>query len=79
LQPKSLQLKQMNEILDAIYSKADLNEVAESADHDLTTSEQQKLLALLKKYEHLFDDTLGTFTGAPHDVKLKDNVEPHHA
>jgi hypothetical protein len=47
--------------------------VAESADH-LTTSEQ-----LLKKHEDLFDDTLGTFTGAPHDIKLKDNVEPHHA
>jgi hypothetical protein len=27
----------------------------------------------------LFDGTLGTFTGAPCDVKLKDNVEPHHA
>jgi hypothetical protein len=27
----------------------------------------------------LFDGTLGTFTGAPHDIKLKDNVEPHHA
>jgi hypothetical protein len=68
----------MNESLDAECSEADLNEVAESADH-LTTSEQQKPLALLKKYEDLFDGTLGTFTGAPCDVKLKDNVEPHHA
>ncbi len=71
-------MNRMNEILDAKYSKADLNEVAQSADH-LTTSEQQKLLALLKKYEDLFDGTLGTFTGAPYDIKLKDNVEPHHA
>jgi hypothetical protein len=47
--------------------------------HHLTTSEQQKLLALLKKHEDLFDGTLGTFTGAPCDIKLKDNVEPHHA
>jgi hypothetical protein len=27
----------------------------------------------------LFNGTLGTFTGAPYDIKLKDNVEPHHA
>jgi hypothetical protein len=76
--PVEQEMNRMNEILDAKYSKADLNEIAESADH-LTTSEQQKLLALLKKYEDLFDGTLGTFTGAPYDIKLKDNVEPHHA
>jgi transposase InsO family protein len=76
--PVEQEMNRMNEILDAKYSKADLNEVAQSADH-LTTSEQQKLLALLRKYEDLFDGTLGTFTGAPYDIKLKDNVEPHHA
>jgi hypothetical protein len=75
--PVEQEMNRMNGILDAKYSKADLNEVAQSADH-LTTSEQQKLLALLKKYEDLFDGTLGTFTGAPYDIKLKDNVEPHH-
>jgi hypothetical protein len=71
-------MNRMNEILDAKYSKADLKEVAESADH-LTTSEKQKLLTLLKKYEDLFNGALGTFTGAPNDIKLKDDVEPHHA
>jgi hypothetical protein len=76
--PVEQEMNRMNEILDAKHSKADLNEVVESADH-LTTSEQQKLLALLKKCEDLFDGTLGTFTGAPCDVKLKDDVEPHHA
>jgi hypothetical protein len=76
--PVEQEMNRMNEILDAKYSKADLNEVAQSADH-LTTGEQQKLLALLKKYEDLFDGMLGTFTGAPYDIKLKDNVEPHHA
>jgi hypothetical protein len=76
--PVEQEMNRMNEILDAKYSKADLNEVAESADH-LTAGEQQKPLALLKKHEDLFDGTLGTFIGAPHDVKLKDNVEPHHA
>jgi hypothetical protein len=76
--PVEQEMNRMNEILDAKYSKADPNEVARSTDH-LTTSEQQKLLAVLKKYEDLFDGTLGTFTGAPHDIKLKDNVESHHA
>jgi hypothetical protein len=42
--PVEQEMNRMNEILDAKYSKADPNEVAESADH-LTTSEQQKLLA----------------------------------
>jgi hypothetical protein len=77
-QPVEQEMNRMNEILDAKYSKADPNEAADSADH-LTTSEQGKLLTLLKKYEDLFDGTLGTFTGAPHDIKLKDDVEPHHA
>jgi hypothetical protein len=77
-QPVEQEMNRMNEILDAKCSKADLNEVAESADH-LATSEQQKLLALLKKYEDLFDGVLGTFTGAPYGVKLIDNVKPHHA
>jgi hypothetical protein len=77
--PAEQEMNRMNEILDAKYSKADLNEVAESADHLATASEKQKPLALLKKYKDLFDGTLGTFIGAPCDIKLKDNVEPHHA
>jgi hypothetical protein len=77
-QPTEQEMQRMNEILDAKYSIADLNEVVDSADH-LTSSEQGKLLTLLMKYEDLFDGTLGTFTGAPYDIKLKDNVEPHHA
>jgi hypothetical protein len=77
-QPAEQEMQRMNEILDAKYSKADLTEAADSADH-LTSSEQGKLLTLLKKHEDLFDGTLGAFTGAPCDIKLKDNVEPHHA
>jgi hypothetical protein len=71
-------MQRMNEILDAKHKKANLDESAESADH-LRNSEQKSLLTLLKKYESLFDGTLDTFTGEPYDVKLKDNVEPHHA
>jgi transposase InsO family protein len=77
-QPIEQEMQRMTDILDAKYKKADLNEIASSADH-LTTSEQASLLALLKKYEGLFDGTLGTFTGKPYDIQLKDNVQPHHA
>jgi transposase InsO family protein len=77
-QPIEQEMQRMTDILDAKYKKANLEEISEGADH-LTNSEQKSLLKLLKKYEDLFDGTLGTFTGKPYDIKLKDNVEPHHA
>jgi len=56
----------MTGILDAKYKEANLDEIAANADH-LTNSEQQSLLKLLKKYEDLFDSTLGTkFTCLAH-------------
>jgi hypothetical protein len=72
------EMQRMTDILDAKHKKADLNQIASSADH-LTNSEQSSLLALLKKHEVLFDGALGAFTGTPCDIKLKENVEPHHA
>jgi hypothetical protein len=77
-QPIEQEMQRMTDILDAKYKKANLDEIAANADH-LTNSEQESLLKLLKKYEDLFEGTLGTFTGTPYDIKLKDNVELHHA
>ena len=77
-QPIEQEMQRMTDILDAKYKKANLSEITQKADH-LTNSEQKSLLQLLRKYEDLFDGTLGTFTGTPYDIKLKDNVEPHHA
>jgi hypothetical protein len=71
-------MQRMTHILDAKCKKADLHEIASGACH-LTNSKQSSLLALLKKCEDLFDGMLGTFTGKPHNVKLKDNIEPRHA
>jgi hypothetical protein len=66
----------MTDILDAKCKKADLNQIASSADR-LTNGEQSSLLALLKKCEDSFD---GTFTGGtPCGIKLKENIKPHHA
>jgi hypothetical protein len=77
-QPIEQEMQRMTDIIDAKHKKADLHNIAYSADH-LTSSKQSSLLALLKKYKDLFDGTLSTLTGKPHDIELKDNVEPHHA
>jgi hypothetical protein len=71
------EIKQMTDILDAKYTKANLEEIVKAADH-LNYTERDELYKLLKKYEDLFDGTLGTFTGTPYDIKLKENVEPFH-
>ena len=45
----------------------------------LNKEEQQKLLALLQKFEHLFDGTVGTWHTEPVDIELKPDVKPYHA
>ena len=46
----------------------------------LSSQEQGQLLALLQKYEDLFDGSLGTWKTDPIDIELKDpNVKPYHA
>ena len=51
--------QRMVRILDAKYEKADLDEMCAREKH-LTAAEQRAdLKALLTKYEHLFDGTLG--------------------
>ena len=46
-------------ILDSTYEKADLDEVVSKATH-LNTGEKKLLHKLLKKYEDLFDGSVGT-------------------
>ena len=57
-------------ILDAKYCLADLQTITQSCDQ-LSKEEQQKLLALLQKFEHLFDGTVGTWYTEPVIIKLK--------
>ena len=68
----------MTDILDAKYSKADLRKIVEEATH-LNEKEREQLYKTLKKNEDLFDGTLGTFTGKPYDIRVKDNVEPRRS
>ena len=75
LQEASARLKK---ILDAKYEAADLDEVVRACEY-LDSNEQQQLLALLRKYEHLFDGTLGTWNNEPYDIELKDGAKPYHS
>ena len=50
----------MSTILDAKYSKADFKAVAQATPH-LLDEEKKQLEQLLKKYESLFDGTVGTW------------------
>ena len=68
----------VNRILDANYSAADLDKVAREAEH-LEEDEREQLRQLLKKYEDLFDGTLGEWNDAPLSIDLKEDAKPFHA
>jgi hypothetical protein len=62
----------------AKYKAADLDEVVRACEY-LDSNEQQQLLALLTKYKHLFDGTLGTWNNEPYDIELKARAMPYHS
>ena len=77
--PVTTEAERIQNIIDAKYSKADLSAIVKECE-TLTKFEQEKLHALLKKFEHLFDGTLGTWNTDPVDLELKDpNCKPYHA
>ena len=41
--------------------------------------EKSQLHALLCKYEHLFDGTLGTWNNKPYNIELKEGAKPYHS
>jgi hypothetical protein len=61
MEPQSPQdaIQYATRILDAKYSKADLRSVVRDNCKHLSANQQKKILQLLKKYESLFNDTLG--------------------
>jgi hypothetical protein len=61
MEPQSTQgtTKHVTRILDAKYKKADLQAIVRDNCKHLSADQQKKLLQLLKKYELLFDGTLG--------------------
>jgi hypothetical protein len=64
-------------ILDPNYKKADLQAVVTICTQ-LNSIEQNKLLKLLKKFEPLFDGTLGHWRTKPVSFQLKEGVTPYH-
>src|SRR5437868_7336775 len=77
--PDTTEAERIQEILDAKYCKADLVKLSQEC-HTLDKADQQKLLKLLQKHEHLFDGTVGTWNTDPVDLVLKDpTAAPYHA
>jgi hypothetical protein len=65
-------------ILDAKYSKADPQSIVRDNCKHPSANHQQRLLQLLKKYESLFDGTLGDWQTKPVSFHLKEGVSPYH-
>jgi hypothetical protein len=65
-------------ILDAKYKKADIQAIVRGNCKHLSADLQKKLLQLLKKYELLFDGTLGDWKTKPVSFQLKEGVSPYH-
>jgi hypothetical protein len=70
--------KRVTRILDAKYQKADLQSIVRDDCKHLSTDQQKKLLQLLKKYELLFDCTLGDWKTKLVSLQLKEGVSPYH-
>ena len=63
-------------ILDSNYHKANLIEIVAGATH-LNEKQRRNLLAVLVKYEDIFDGTLGDWNTAPVEFELKEGEAPH--
>ncbi len=80
MEPQSTQdaTKCATRILDAKYSKADLQSVVRDSCKHLSANQQKKLLQLLKNYESLFDGTLGNWKTKPVSFQLKEGASPYY-
>ncbi len=80
MEPHSTQdaTKHVMRILDAKYKKADLQSIVRDNCKHLSTDQQKKFLQLLKKYESLFDGTLGDWKTKPVLFQLREGMSPYH-
>jgi hypothetical protein len=79
MEPKSTldAIKQVPQILDAKYNKADLQSIIRDNCRHLA-KHQKKILHLLRKYEPHFDGTIGDWKTEPVSFQLKENSSPYH-
>jgi len=77
--PETTDAERIQNIIDAKYTQADLPNI--TADCKLLNPmEQQQLLKLLLKFEHLFDGSLGSWNVEPVELELKEpEAKPYHA
>jgi hypothetical protein len=80
MEPQSTQdaPKCVTHILDAKYKRADLQSIVRDNCKHLSANQQKKLLQLLKKYESLFDGTLGDWKTKLVSFQLRVGVSPYH-
>jgi hypothetical protein len=80
MEPQSTQdaTKRVTWILYTKYQKADLQSIVRDNCKHLSANQQKKLLQLRKKYESLFDGTLGDWKTKPISFQLKEGVSPYH-
>lgn len=77
--PATTDAERIQNIVENKYCPADLRKIASECNL-LKINQQDKLYQLLKKYEHLFDGTLGQWKTDPVDLELKNEEEkPYHA
>ncbi len=70
--------KGVTQILDVKYKKANLQSIVRDNCKHLSANQQKKLLQLLKKYESLFDGTLGDWKTKPVLFQLREGVSPYY-
>jgi hypothetical protein len=80
MEPQSAQdaTKCVTRILDTKYQKVDLQSIVRDNCKYLSADQQKKLLQLHKKYESLFDGTLGDWKTKPVSLILKEGISPYH-
>jgi hypothetical protein len=80
MEPQSTEdaTKHVMRILDAKYKIVDLQLIVRDNCKHLSADQKKKLLQLLRKYESLFDDTLGDWKTKPVSFQLKEGVSLYH-
>ena len=70
--------ERMVKILDSIYVKVDLKQVADNATQ-INAEERNLLLSLIEDFEDLLDDTLRDLVTEPVNLELKPNFKPFNS
>jgi len=76
--PETTGVEQIQSIIEAKNSQADLPAIAQGC-QELQDNQEQQSLQVLQKYDSLFDGSLGCWRIDPVELELKEGATPHHA